>query len=123
MILALVLTVITEGVIMFFLTGSKEWVKYNVYCNFVTNPLLNLVLLGMSYLCADMENAVLRALFSYYLPVILLEVLVFWGEGRLYFMMTNAPKKYCIRLSSICSYCILYAFQYIITLFIAYKEC
>lgn len=99
MILALVLTVLTEGVIMFLLTGSKEWVKYNVYCNFVTNPLLNLALLGMSYLCADMENAALRALFSYYLPVVLLEVLVFWGEGRLYFMMTNAPKKFCIRLS------------------------
>lgn len=42
LIFALFLTVIIEGTVMLTLTRSKEWVKFNLYVNLVTNPVMNL---------------------------------------------------------------------------------
>ncbi len=101
MLIALVTTVFIEGLVMFFLTRSKEWVKYNLYCNLVTNPLLNLALVGINYIFGGIENPVTKVVVTYYIPVIILEAIVFFVEGLLYSLMADAEKKQCFRLSVI----------------------
>lgn len=42
-LLALALTVVIEGLVMLVMTRSLQWVRYNLYCNIVTNPLLQVI--------------------------------------------------------------------------------
>jgi len=101
LIIALVLTIIIEAAVMYLLTQSWEWCRFNLYCNLVTNPLLNFALLGTGYVFKGMEDSVLRALLSYYVPLVIGEAVVFYSEGWLYSLMTDCPKKKCYRLSVI----------------------
>lgn len=101
MLIALVTTVFIEGLVMYFLTKSKEWVKYNLYCNLVTNPLLNFALMGIKYLFGNIGNPIAKVMVTYYIPVIILEAIVFFVEGLLYSLMADATKKQCFRLSII----------------------
>jgi len=101
MLPALLVTILAEALTMYFLTKSKEWVSYNFYCNIVTNPLLNLALYGTHILFRNLTSPLLVALFGYYIPLIILEAVVFWSEGYLYTLMTDTDTKKCFRLSII----------------------
>ena len=98
---ALVLTVVIEGTVMFFLTKSPKWIWHNLVCNLLTNPLLNLTLTGIAYLSRDIADSRMKFLFLYCLPLVLLEAAVFWGEGKLYGLMTGEAKKICVKRSVI----------------------
>lgn len=101
MLTALIVTIVVEGVVMYCLTHSLQWVRNNIYCNMVTNPILNFTLLGLGILFQDITNPVLNAIVTYFAPLIIMEAFVFWGEGRLYNLMTHEPLNRCYRLSII----------------------
>lgn len=94
LIFALILTIITEGLVMLALTRSRQWVFCNLLCNCVTNPALNITL-----------NIVVYPLFgtlrSYYIAAVIGELLVFAGEALLYRAMTGEKVKKCIVRSGI----------------------
>lgn len=92
MIYALVLTIIIEGVAMFILTRSKEWVKCNILCNMVTNPILNISLFVLVYF---------TGLSWYSLGVFIGEAIVFTSEALLYKLMTGKGILKCIIYSVI----------------------
>lgn len=100
MIIALVLTILIEGPVMLKLTSDKEWVKYNLYCNLVTNPILN-VILALLREVVPYRSQVQKMLLTYYLPLTVLEVVVVFVEAWFYTLMTNETKKECFRRSLI----------------------
>lgn len=79
---------------MLALTRSKEWVYYNLLCNLVTNPTLNLTL-----------NFVVYPLFgtfaAYRIGVAIGELLVFVGEAHLYRAMSGEVRSKCYMRSLI----------------------
>lgn len=101
MISALIITIVTEIIITYILTKSKEWAKYNLFCNMLTNPLLNMSLLGFSILGRNIETMANKMILTYYLPLLVLEILVIWAEGYLYGLMSEYPAKMCYRVSVI----------------------
>lgn len=101
MITALIITIITEIIVVYVLTKSKEWAKYNLLCNMLTNPLLNMSLWGLSFLGRNIESMASRLVWTYYLPLVILEILVIWSEGYLYGLMSEYPSKICYRVSII----------------------
>ena len=97
MILALVLTIIIEWVVMWLLTHSVAMCKYNLYCNMVTNPILNLILSGVMYFLS--EKMMLGASECYFIPLIILEPAVVFSEMAIYRLITGKRKKECFKLS------------------------
>lgn len=89
---ALVLTVIIEAVVIFLLTRSAEWVKFSLYVNLVTNPLLNL---GLQYYF--MKSGSDSRLQAY----IIGEALVYLVEAILYRLLSRQKPFHCIMRSVI----------------------
>lgn len=87
LIYALVLTLCIEAPVMLVVTRSKKWVYYNVLCNLLTNPLLNIVLTIVWRISRDMG--------VYHTFVAIGEVLVLFGEAALYRAMTGESLKKC----------------------------
>lgn len=84
---ALVLTIVVEDLIMLVLTRSKKWAYYNLLCNLVTNPLINIV--------AGMVWLVYMDSWQYTVTVAVGELVVFAVEALLYRAMTGEPNKKC----------------------------
>lgn len=85
MFIALILTVVIEAAVMFAMTRSKEWVKFNLYCNLITNPLLNL---GLMYVTRHAEGL-------YFFALLTGELLVLISEWILYKLMSDANSAKC----------------------------
>lgn len=101
MLIALILTIVSEGIVTYILTKSKTWLKLNLYCNLLTNPLLNLILALTGFLGKYIESTQYRMFISYYLPLVILEIIVFGVEGHLYWLMGADSKRTCYRVSFI----------------------
>lgn len=76
---ALLLTIAAEGIVMFLLTRSRDWVLWSLYCNLVTNPALNLILYALRPLSER----------GYRMIVVMLEVTVVFAEAALYCGMSR----------------------------------
>lgn len=94
----LILTIIIEGIVMLIMTRSKKWVYYNLLCNMLTNPLLNLSLFAMSLTLG--KNA-------YYITLVIGEIIVLFGEAWLYNLMTSEKFKVCFIRSLVTNCCSL----------------
>lgn len=104
MLIALLLTIVIEDVVTRFLTHSGEWEKYNLYCNCITNPIVNLLLLFISTNLQSLEifsNCTKREqfLFFYLLPLLPLEILVVFTETCFYRFMSGEDQKKCFKIS------------------------
>lgn len=87
LILALTLTIIIEGIVMLILTRSLEWVKFNLYVNLVTNPVLNISFWLIFYFFGV----------AYRLPVYIVgEILVIVVESLFYILMSHENLKICL---------------------------
>lgn len=92
LLIALLLTVLIEGIVVLCLTRSFEWVKFNLYCNLVTNPLLNIVLwVLLPALRVSTGIGVMVAG----------EIIVVLTETLLYKFMTKAHWNHCALVSLI----------------------
>ena len=89
LIAALLLTVVTEGLALLLLTRSREWVLWSVYCNLITNPLLNLTL------------RLFRPLPGFRYPIVLavLEGIVILSEAAMYRGMSRQSVGRCLLCS------------------------
>ena len=87
----LALTVLLEGTIMWVWQRSREAVEYSVLCNLMTNPLLNLLIIGMSHL----------GILTFYINVItlILEALVVIAEMLAYRGMMRISMKKAFLIS------------------------
>ena len=87
----LALTVLIEGTIMWVWQRSREAVEYSVLCNLMTNPLLNLLIIGMSHL----------GILTFYINVItlILEALVVIAEMLAYRGMMRISMKKAFLIS------------------------
>ena len=87
----LALTVLVEGTIMWVWQRSREAVEYSVLCNLMTNPLLNLLIIGMSHL----------GILTFYINVItlILEALVVIAEMLAYRGMMRISMKKAFLIS------------------------
>mgnify|MGYP003295015298 CR=1 FL=1 len=86
----LLLTIIIEGIIIILITRKKKWLVYNIICNLLTNPLLNLSLL---YLVTNNN--------SFLIPFIIGEILVIIVEWLIYILISNDKKADCFKYSLI----------------------
>lgn len=84
---ALLTTVVIEGAVMLALTRNWNWVRQNLYCNLVTNPLLNLTLV------------LLRPAQFRWLLIAVLELAVLFGEAGLYRAMSGTRFRRCLLYS------------------------
>ncbi|MBQ4486844.1 MAG: hypothetical protein K6G68_03955 [Oscillospiraceae bacterium] len=95
---ALILTVIIEGAVMILMTRDKDKLKHSVYCNLMTNPLLNLI------------GLLVFNIFSYKAYIIYVavgELIVFVSEAKLYglFGEKSAKKAYLMSFAAnMCSF-------------------
>ena len=71
---ALVLTVLTEGIVTLIVTRKWRYVLFNYWCNVLTNPPLNLILFGVRSITGD----------AAYWAVAVLEIAVLFIECALY---------------------------------------
>lgn len=108
MIFALIATIIIEALVMWLLTKSGKWCKYNFYCNLVTNPLLNIFifLFARFYVFIKTGSIVLiraggDSFWEYYLPLFIGEIAVLFSEMKLYELMTGEERKTCFKYSLI----------------------
>lgn len=87
---ALLLTIIAEGLVLLLVTRKKSWVLQSVYCNLVTNPSLNLLLL---FVRPHIGSAAETALIA------VLELAVVISEALLYRAMAGERLRKCLLLS------------------------
>ena len=108
---ALIITIVLEGALMLLLTRSLKWAQYNLYCNLVTNPILNLCLMFIPYFAArksgfdaagigplSLEAPAVMTL-SYNITFIAGEIIVLITEGLLYRLLTKEKYIKCFALS------------------------
>ncbi len=92
----LVLTIIVEGIDAAIATSSKAVVKASVLCNLLTNPLLNVLLMIGTYFFKWTATSVL-----YYVVLLVLEIIVVFVEGEVYFyleLFKNRKSSYLFSL-------------------------
>lgn len=94
---ALFLTLVIESLVMLALTRSKKWVYYNLLCNLVTNPTLNILLIVIAKITDNFYEWIFESDFNiiYYICVAIGEVLVVIGEAHLYRAMTGETRGKC----------------------------
>lgn len=90
---ALILTIFIEAAAMFVLTRSAVWVFYNLLCNLVTNPILNLLL---AVLMLFTDSAAI-----YYAALALGEGAVLAAEAKIYRLLSDESYPLCFRRSLI----------------------
>ena len=108
---ALIITIVLEGALMLLLTRSFKWARYNLYCNLVTNPILNLCLMFIPYFAAKKigfdatgigplsPEAPAVMTLSYNITFITGEIIVLITEGLLYRLLTKERYSRCFALS------------------------
>lgn len=94
---ALLLTIFIEAIAMFALTRSSSWVFYNLLCNLVTNPSLNVALLLLLWFSASST--------VYFIAVTIGEILVLTAETVLYKLLTSSGYRTCFIRSLITNLC------------------
>lgn len=87
-VLALILTLIIEGVLCFLISRSKAWLKFSYLVNLLTNPLMNLI---YTTLYLFLENQQLSGAAPYLL--ILLEIAVWISEAWLFYRFALTRDK------------------------------
>ncbi|MBQ5310842.1 MAG: hypothetical protein ILP19_02210 [Oscillospiraceae bacterium] len=95
LIKALVLTIIIEGTVVYIITKDTKMLRYSIYCNLMTNPLLNLI-------------GILFALISHNAFIIWTavgETAVLISEAALYRLFGDVSKKKAIILSAAANLC------------------
>ena len=87
-LLALILTLIIEGVLCFLIKKSKDWLKFACLVNLFTNPLLNALYTTLSDVFIKFEIVV-------YIPLLLifLELLVWLSEAWLFYRFALTQDK------------------------------
>lgn len=106
LLIAFSLTCLIEIVPLFFVKSNKiKWICSSVLCNFITNPLLNILLLLFSLIIVN--DIVLYGL------LITLEILAIAFEAFLYHNITDNSIKKCVTISAVCN-CISFAFGLIL---------
>lgn len=93
LLIPFLLTVVIEGITMLLLTRSFKWVCYNLLCNMVTNPVMNILLFLITLRFGT--TAV------YYLAVVIGELAILFLEAWFYRKMTEASSKKCFLRSLI----------------------
>lgn len=78
--LALILTLIIEGILCFLITKSNAWLKFSCLVNLLTNPLVNFVY-SVIYLALEKQGFVGAAPYI----LILLEIVVWLSETWLFY--------------------------------------
>lgn len=110
MIVNLIITIIIEALVMAGLTKSAEWCRYNLYCNLVTNPIINLFirlwlycywLIVYGYVPYWGVVTANLGFIDYYLPFILGEAAVIFAEMFIYEIITKSNRKKCLLYSVI----------------------
>lgn len=108
MIAALIETIIIEALVMWIITKSPLWCKYNLYCNLVTNPLLNLFLFFITRFIGLFRTGAFTFIYisshqftDYYIPMLVGEIIVVLAEAKLYERLTNETKSICFKRSLI----------------------
>lgn len=74
---ALGLTIFIEGIVILAVTRDKVKLKHNIYCNLMTNPLLNLIAILVT---------IILGVKAYYIWIVIGEILVLLSEWRLYIL-------------------------------------
>ena len=81
---ALGLTILIEGIVIFAVTRDSQKVKHNLYCNLMTNPLLNLVAILVT---------IILGVKAYYIWIVIGEILVLLSEWQLYLLFGEKSSK------------------------------
>lgn len=89
-ILCLVLTIITEGIVIFVKYGRWDYVYYSFLCNVLTNPILNLLLCILVWALGSE---------IYLIALIILEIIVLIVEVYIYRILCKFTKKEALKLS------------------------
>ena len=87
-LLALILTLIIEGVLCLLIKKSKDWLKFTCLVNLFTNPLLNA-------LYSTLISAFIKFELTVYIPLLLifLELLVWLFEAGLFYRFSHTRDK------------------------------
>lgn len=88
MLFALAVTIVIEGIVMLGLTRTMRWVYYNLLCNMVTNPVLNLAVTIILRITGGGRPA-------YWACVVIGEAAVVVSEAELYHVMTGEKRGKC----------------------------
>ena len=92
---ALVLTIIIEGAVVLLITKDTKILRYSIYCNLMTNPLLNLIGILFSALSHT----------AFIIWVAVGEIAVLISEAALYRLFGNVPKKKAFIISLAANLC------------------
>ena len=92
---ALILTVIIEGTAVMIITKSRKVLLHSVYCNLMTNPLLNLIGLLISFYSRG----------AFIAWIVIGEAAVVLSEAALYRLFGDMEKKRSYIISFIANLC------------------
>lgn len=90
LIYALLLTILSEGILVLLLTRSGKTALQSIYCNLVTNPVVNLIYVSAQPYLAPKAGWIL---------IIVLEILVVLSEMYFYRIMSEKAFLFCLFLS------------------------
>ena len=86
-------TCIIESIPFLFLQGKSKWIKTSILCNFITNPILNLILALLTVFITN--NSVLIII------AVILEIAVIIFEAFIYHNVTDEKFRSCLILSAL----------------------
>ena len=90
----LVLTCAAEACPVLLMKHRKDWWKSGLICNVLTNPLLNVCLWLVQAHCSQT---------SWWLAVVIGEIVVVFTEALLYWTMVSATYQRCFLQSLVCN--------------------
>ena len=86
---ALLLTIAAEGILMYLWSRRKEWTYYSFLCNCMTNPALNVLILGI-YNYTEL---------GYYGLLAVLEILAWLAEALVYMRLCDFSQGKALAVS------------------------
>lgn len=97
MLFALALTVVIECIVIYFIMKSVQWIKYSIYCNFITNPLLNFII--TMAIVEIYSRTFDKNMITLWMCIMVMEAGVFGIEGLLYYLMSDSDMRTCFKCS------------------------
>jgi len=86
---ALLLTIAAEGILMYLWSRRRDWTYYSFLCNCMTNPVVNVALLGI-YNFTEL---------GYYGPLAVLEILAWLAEALVYMRLCDFSQGKALAVS------------------------
>lgn len=86
-------TVLLEFIPALFMPDRKAWIKTGLFCNVITNPILNVIML--------MLFAMVKSRVIVLISAVLLELMIVLFEAYIYKKNLNKPPKICLIFSFI----------------------